>query len=151
MIHEVDGKKDKCNHKKQKTTPIAISDIKKSEGMLRKRSNYALHHLKERTLPFSWFITQQNYQNVLKFPQRLYDVLARINEERNSLHYFARPIDVFCGWHTDDYVFLKNVVQTKVTKRLQKLRTSISDKVAIIVQTQEKDGEFEEKARFWIT
>ena len=104
--------------KHQEKTPIRISDIKRAEGLLgKKKINYVFKSLNETTIIFSIFLNRRGYQSILKFPQRLYDILKDINEKRNTLHYLAGQSAAYNKKIIDDYIFLRDFVKKHLVKR----------------------------------
>jgi hypothetical protein len=98
----------------QKTTPIFIDDIKQAE----KHDHWATKHLRtltKRTIGMSMLIKQPEYREIylrqVPDDQRLFAMLQRLNETRNTLHFLN--IEYIAG-EIRDFAFLRDYVSAHI-------------------------------------
>lgn len=126
VIHIIDskalGEKFREYEKKQRKRPITISDIKKAEGVFRKRkTNYIFHSLTEKTINYSTLLNKPNYKDRIKLPPELFRILDNIRKRRNNLHYLINYSTVYNSKVLTDYQYLKSIIDNRLVNQYNRL------------------------------
>jgi len=126
IVHNVDkevaNKKYKDLARRQESQPIKISEIKKAENLIGKKSNaYCFESLKETTIPLSRIISKPSYKKETPLPEKLFDILQGINKKRHSLHFLLDRGYDYSERVIDDYIFLKSIVDKYLVRRHDRL------------------------------
>ena len=125
VIHMIDPKtlekKFSTYASKQWKHPITISDIKKAEGVFRKRKTNFFHSLKKNTINYSTLLNNTNYKDRIKLPPELFRILDSIRKRRNSLHYLIKYTSVYNSKVLTDYQYLKSIIDNRLVNQYNRL------------------------------
>jgi|WetSurMetagenome_2_1015567.scaffolds.fasta_scaffold00201_8 hypothetical protein len=127
IIHKIDwnNKKYQSLSKKQKEQPIKISELKKAEGFIGRKSHiYDFDSLLETTIGFNTLLSKPDYKIQLRFPVRLFQILERVNRKRNTLHFLLDTTYSFSENVLDDYIYLNNIVNNRLARKYELLSKS---------------------------
>ncbi len=111
----------------QVNAPVIITEIKRAEGLLRKKkNNYVFNSLLDRTIPFSYFLKKPSYQSAINLPPRIITALNRIYSKRNTLHWLEYPTASYGKPIIDEFKELRTYINTRVAKRRDLLAKKMS-------------------------
>ena len=99
--------------------PIRISELKKIENYYYDDTTNLkiLRGLTERTISFNTLLNE-NYTNIIPLPINIKEIVKRINNERNQLHFPIYDITIYNQQKVEDYIQLIKYVNNKIIKKL---------------------------------
>ncbi len=119
----------------QKTTPILIDEVKQAE----KHEGYnvePLRTLTNRTIGMGILLAKPRYRAVYSKglasdDQKLFSVIQRLNETRNTLHFLNIEYIASGGMAVDDFVFLRDYVLGHIDALGNKIRDENESKLKL--------------------
>ena len=118
IIHRINKKLNNAFEKKQRITPIQISEIKRLEGVFyKKRNDYSFNLLTSQTISLHTLINNADYLNILKVPQRILPFIRELKSMRNTLHFSISRGRATGSRVIDDYRFVIEYLRRNATKK----------------------------------
>ena len=110
----------------QNTTPISIDEVKQAE----KHEGYSVEPfrtLTQRTIGMGILLGRPRYravysENRAPYDRKLFSVLGRLNETRNTLHFLNVEYIACGGMAIDDFVFLRDYVSAHIDALANRIR-----------------------------